>query len=389
MGVVIKNGFSNQVPVWQLDMAVALATGAPYFANLLSAIWVRYAQGRGKALMVSRLALVFCALVLLLSQVPFNGQSLWLMMTLLIGARICWSGIITIRAAIWRDNFPRHIRAQVTGVLATLASITMALSGFLAGWLLQWSWHSFVWLYSGFALVGIIGAIPYGRLSVRHQQKRLSGEKARDGFKFSDMLYLLKNNKPFARYMLAMFVLGSGNLMFMAPLISFINESTEIGRQLQIAVTSAIPLAMIPLFVRYWARLLDRNHVFKFRAVHAWSFVLAILVYFVAQLCQWSPLYIMAAVFYGIAIAGGAIGWNLGHNDFVGKGNPLAYMAVHVTLTGVRGLLMPLVGVSFYRWCELKQPGAGQYALALPLIITSCGAILFTYFYRRFRDENR
>ena len=60
--------------------------------------------------------------------------------------------------------------------------------------------------------------------------------------------------------------------------------------------------------------------------------------------------------------------------------NPMDYMAVHVTLTGLRGLLMPLVGIAFYQWLEASQPSSGKYALLLPLCLTSLGAILFTLF---------
>lgn len=161
------------------------------------------------------------------------------------------------------------------------------------------------------------------------------------------------------------------------------NEQTSLSKISQILITTAIPLALIPIAVGWWAKLLDGNHIFRFRAVHSWGFVIALLCFNLAQLSNFSPLFFVGALTYGFAIAGGVIGWNLGHNDFVGNARPMDYMAVHVTLTGIRGLIAPLLGISFYQFLEMKADGLGQWALLLPLTITTIGGILFVTFDRQ------
>ena len=52
-------------------------------------------------------------------------------------------------------------------------------------------------------------------------------------------------------------------------------------------------------------------------------------------------------------------------------------MGIHVTLTGVRGLLAPVIGVSLYEILEWLQPGSGAWALALCLSLTCAGAVGF------------
>ena len=87
----------------------------------------------------------------------------------------------------------------------------------------------------------------------------------------------------------------------------------------------------------------------------------------------------MAAVLFGIATAGANLGWNLGHNDFASLGKVQQYMGVNVTLTGMRGLIAPPVGVLVVHaaW-NACTPGAGRYALLLPIALTLAGAIGFT-----------
>ena len=52
-------------------------------------------------------------------------------------------------------------------------------------------------------------------------------------------------------------------------------------------------------------------------------------------------------------------------------------MGVHVTLTGVRGMIAPPGGMLVYQLLENWQRGAGRLALALPLAMTTAGAIGF------------
>lgn len=384
IGILIKNAFKGQVDDWMLNLAVGIAIGAPYYSNLISFIWVRLSHGRSKARLVSNLALICCVCAFLISFISFNAFGLFCLLILMTVARICWSGILTIRSNIWRANYPRHIRGKVTAKMSTIAAFLMALAALFAGWILDKQIQAFQWLYISFALLSVIGAFRYRLLSVRHQDKEIFREKnLTNNLSVKRMFALLKENKGFGKYMLSMFTLGSGNLMLMAPLIIYLNEYTELSKTSQVLITMAIPLALIPVAVGWWAKLLDGNHIFSFRALHSWFFVAAIALFFLAQVSGLDFIFFIGSVCYGLAISGGLIGWNLGHNDFVGKASPMEYMAVHVTLTGIRGLIAPLIGIVFYQWLESNQPGNGKFALLLPLTLSTSGGILFLYFNRQ------
>jgi len=396
-GIIIKNGFQGQVNDWLLNVSVAIATGAPFFSNLLSFYWVKLSRGRSKARLVSNLAVVFCLCGFSISLVPFSNIGLLFFLIILVVSRVVWSGILTVRSNIWRANYPRRIRGKVTAKLATLAALLMSVASITVGYVLDWNFNYFRWIFVLFSLLSIIGAFRYRILAVRNQQQEILQEKKIDDQRtLINIFRLLIENKSFGKYMLAMFVLGSGNLMFMAPLIVFLNEHTSLLQMEQILITTAIPLALIPLAVRWWAKLLDSNHIFYFRSIHSWGFVVTLFTFFVAQETELSFFFFLGAVFYGVAISGGVIGWNLGHNDFVSSNNkadkaddsPMDYMAVHVTLTGIRGLFMPLVGIALYQWLENQSLGLGKYALLLPLFLTTAGAILFSIFNQQNKKLN-
>jgi hypothetical protein len=91
----------------------------------------------------------------------------------------------------------------------------------------------------------------------------------------------------------------------------------------------------------------------------------------------------------GVSLAGASLGWTLGHNDFAPRGEETRYMALHVTLTGIRGLIAPPVGIGIYYLLERIVPGLGSWALFAPLALLIAGANEFNAMRRQRRRAAR
>jgi hypothetical protein len=144
-------------------------------------------------------------------------------------------------------------------------------------------------------------------------------------------------------------------------------------------ITSSLPLLILCLTIPFWAKLLDRQHIFTYRAIHSWAFVSAHAVFALAAIARIPELLWLGSLLLGTAYAGGHLGWNLGHNDFTDDANSSLYMAIHVSLTGLRGLLMPIAGVAFIQYLDFASPGSGAYALLLPLLLCLLGSCWFVF----------
>ena len=94
------------------------------------------------------------------------------------------------------------------------------------------------------------------------------------------------------------------------------------------------------------------------------------------------PRFVLGALLLGAATAGANLGWNLGHSDFASLGKMQQYMGVNVTLTGMRGLVAPPVGVLVYEGLEKLATGAGRWSLLLPMAMTLAGAVGFNRMHR-------
>jgi hypothetical protein len=73
----------------------------------------------------------------------------------------------------------------------------------------------------------------------------------------------------------------------------------------------------------------------------------------------------------------------LGHNDFSNDAWASLYMAIHVTLTGFRGLVAPLMGVAFYQYLSGVNPQLAPWSLVLPLSLSFAGSLWFVMLSRR------
>jgi hypothetical protein len=138
----------------------------------------------------------------------------------------------------------------------------------------------------------------------------------------------------------------------------------------------------VPLAVQPWARYLDTHRVLAFRALHGKIAVVAVALLAAAVAFRVPALLWPGSLLLGVCTAAGGLGWTLGHNDFAPRGEETRYMALHVTLTGMRGLVAPPLTIAAYHGLEALHAGAGVGALAVPLALVMAGAWQFERMHR-------
>ena len=377
LGVVVKKAFANAgVPDVELNFAVAVVTAAPNVANLTSFLWAGLARGRRKVPFIASLQTCTAACVALIAAMPENHWGLWGLCALATIARTTWTGVITLRAAVWRANYPREARAHIAGNMATVQSLVLALSSWALGAGMDLSPRSFHVLFPALAVLGIVGNVLWRRVPMRGESRALRAEtqQAESGARFdpSSIVRTLRDDPAYARFMLWMWVFGLGNLMIGAPMAIMLEDEMHASYTQAILVTTVIPLVVMPIAIPFWARRLGRSHVVDFRAVHAWSFVAATALLFVAALLHSMALWFAASVVLGVGFAGGSLAWNIGHQDFAPPERDAEYMAVHVTLNGLRGLVAPFLAVGLYE--GLRAWGGTPWTFMVCTLVNVAGA---------------
>ena len=113
------------------EMLIAVATATPFAAFVLSLIWGMLCVGRPKI----RLAVFFSlAAVLCAGAIGFipntSAGAVWFIVQI-AAAQALLAGVVTVRSAIWKSNYPREARGQIT------ARLFDARVKFLALWFIQ------------------------------------------------------------------------------------------------------------------------------------------------------------------------------------------------------------------------------------------------------------
>jgi hypothetical protein len=387
--VLIKKTFAHAADPWLVNLAVAFVSGAPALSNVVSFIWANLAHGRARIGLLVALQAGFALLVGLLGVAPRALGGLVFAVASILTARVAWTGILTVRAAVWSANYPRTAIARYTGRIVIVSSLAVSLAAALAAWVLDTGRVDSRWLYGAGAAAGLLAAWLYRAARVRRQFALLAEENAAVGrtepFSLGMLFEILGKDPHFREYMFWMGVYGGGNLMLTSQLVVIFSEHLHLAAGLQIALLSVVPLGLVPLFVPFWARMFDESHVVEYRARQGWALVAAVAFLCVGTWLHNLPLLWVGSMVLAFAYAGSNLGWNLGHNDFASVGRAQHYMGVHVTLTGVRGAIGPPAGILIYQWLEDARPGAGVYSLALPLIFVTAGAFGFSHMRRALR----
>ena len=385
-GVLVNTIFAGRVTEWALPIAVALVSGAGPLANVGSVLWSHWSRGKEKVAALTRLQGAFGACLLLVAAVPLSDAGLLVMVAAILAAQNVWCGIITIRASIWQLNYSRMARTSFAARNQVIVSVVMSAIGAGAGWLLDLDPESFRLLFVLTGACAFASLLQSRGIRVRRQRQMLAAElRGGAGRNFQPRLFwaILRDDRLYRDYMICMMIFGSGNMMLVAPLVLVLTNNLGASSFEQVVIAAALPTLLMPFATPFWARMLATNHVIAFRSNNSRWYVAASLLILAGAVLAYMPLLWIGSALLGIGIAGGSLGWNLGHNDFAPDDRATDYLGLHISLTGLRGLVAPLLGVAAYGALERWRPGAGTWALALPLALTAVGAIGFQIMSRR------
>ena len=383
IGAFLKRAFDGVASEDTHNLLVAIAGASNELANLISFGWLTAAHGRPRIRFIHGLQVAALALITAIAFIPRDTLGLYAVVALVIAARVCWSGMITLRTGPWRVMYPARMRARAVGHFNVVLQLTIAALGLVVGMLLDVRAGSYRIIFPLACVVGWIGASYYGRIRIRGERKLLANEREtpREAgilapwLGFMELYRVLRGDRRYAQFMLAMFTLGLGNLMLMPALVLVLKDDFHLSYTESIRITTVIPYIAMPLAVPMWARLLDRAHVVKFRSIHSWAFATATaFVLFGTMLHSLAWIY-AGSVLWGIGLGGGSLAWHLGHIDFSPPAQTSSYMAAHVTLNGIRGLMAPFFAVWIYN--AFKHQPLGVWNIASMRVELNAASVVF------------
>ncbi|MDD4224157.1 MAG: MFS transporter [Candidatus Cloacimonetes bacterium] len=261
--------------------------------------------------------------------------------------------IVPAQNSIYQRNINPRRRARVFGIVHSVGIAVSLVITFIAGRLLDLREDSFRLIL---VVTGVVGFASAAVLAlIRIQEPMVKRECRPTNWKrillepIGGTLRLLRENKPFAAFERSFSIYGMGFIM-MQPIIPIYLvdklQLTYTTNFLAKGIVSQLGLLLLSPFI---GKLHDRMHPFRFMAAAFGLLMVFPLLFVVSSLVQGEavlPVVIVFAAYtvFGVAMAGVNITWNMGSIFFAGDEDASIYQSVHVTMTGIRGLIAPVLG---------------------------------------------
>jgi type IV secretory pathway TrbD component len=378
------------------ELLTTVIWATPVFMNVLNVAWGSFLRGRPRK--QAFIVLSTCAFALTASvgftSADWHPWGGWVFALQIALTHFFLSGLINLRTTIWNVNYPRSHRARIASRLQTVRML-MASGAMVGVSLLYDAFPSaYRWVYPCAGVIGVISLIPYSRLRMRGERAEMQRMRAHFDRTIGaaakphqtwlagvrEVADILRTDKLFARYMLAQFILGAANFFTEPILVNFMTKELDFTYFQSLSLLQFVPQIMLFASISIWAVYFDRIGVLRFRIYNSFAWACAyvaiaigLLLYAIAG-PQWAAVawvfIVLSRISKGLGMGGGAIAWNLGHLHFARPHQTELYMGIHVGLTGLRGLLMPIVGYVCFTWM-------GMYAIIIPVVFAIVSHAMF------------
>jgi predicted MFS family arabinose efflux permease len=167
-------------------------------------------------------------------------------------------------------------------------------------------------------------------------------------------LTLLKENKPFAAFERSFSIYGMGFIMMQPIIPIYLVDKLNLSYTNNFLAKGVLSQVGLLLLSPMIGKIHDRMHPFKFISRSFALLMVFPLLFVVSSLWAGSSIIPVIIVFvayfiFGVAMTAVNVSWNMSSIFFAGKEDASIYQSVHVTMTGIRGLIAPILGFTLLK----------------------------------------
>ncbi|MDB9741217.1 MFS transporter [Akkermansiaceae bacterium] len=282
-------------------------------------------------------------------------------------AMICLTVSTPLISQIHRTLYPDKIRGTLFSIGGLVRALIAGIFALVAGGWLDNSGQDFkllLLLFAGCCVFKGFTVLLMDKVMLR-SSKKLS---LLESFKHAG------EDKAFRKLLTSWMLLGFGNLLCMVLFVEYVTNPKfgyDYSSSDTAFITSTVPMAVFVVMIVPWGILFDKVPFYRLRVIVNVFFLLGILVYFLGN--GFWALSIGMGI-HALGKSGGKILWSLWVTKFAKSEHVSEYMSVHTFLTGVRGVLSPIIA---YSLIDLTGPDAVHYiAIAGAVLIAISSAML-------------
>lgn len=283
-----------------------------------------------------------------------------------------------------KNNYKSENFSKFYSYAAAANKIVMLAVTFGTGLLFDRYTDAYTYVYPSLALLGIAAVLILLRIEYEVPQLPDFKKGFYDSVKKSlfSLWDILKRNKPFRDFEIGFMLYGFAWLSTSAVVALFLEKFLGLSYT-NIAfyknTAAVVSILFTPIFGQMLGKIDPRKFaVFNFGGLLLYIFFMGMSEYVPVGFSigsitvQWSLL--ASFIFYGLFAAMMGLLWYIGSAYFCRNDQVSEYQAVHLSLTGFRGLFAPLIGVFFYRLIGYS----GVYILAVSSLSIAIGLMFWS-----------
>jgi len=387
------------------ESQIAVATATPTAANLFSLVWGLLCVGRPKIRLATAFATgcILCAGAV--AAIPPSPAGTYWFIAQVAAAQALLGGMVTVRSAIWRSNYPREIRGRITARLQSVRFVIGVATTLAAARLADHNPATYIVVYPVAAVCGAASLWMLTRIRIRGEGRELRRKRPPDGNAIAPptaigeepdsvtfredleprllepysltallspghvlgkMYSVLRDDRRYLKYCVAQMFTGLANLMTISIVVAVITRDLAPGDAggfwISLVLLDALPKLVMLGSLSRWGRIFDQLGVLGMRELNLLCWTASVTFGMLGDIVTLDPgrtgpgMFLLAVGFFvlrglatGLGQGGGAVAWNIGHLHFARPEDAEVYMGIHVSLTGLRGLVAPVAGMWLWR----------------------------------------
>uniref|UniRef100_A0A7C4YDS2 MFS transporter n=1 Tax=candidate division WOR-3 bacterium TaxID=2052148 RepID=A0A7C4YDS2_UNCW3 len=336
--IILKKKFNSP------NSIVTIAVMLWPLSNLFSIYWGYHLENIEERKKLFYIAGIFGRLPLLLSIFINNGGQL---LPILFITYFFNAFIIPVQNTIFQRNYTNERRNLLFGLSLSVYSIFTLISSTIIGKLLDMNDKFFGIIYGLCGFSGFISLLFLSRIEINERKNNKKRE-----FKLLqpvlNMINEFKENNQFLQFEIAFTIYGMGILLILAVIPQFLVNKIKMSYS-EISFVRVFLLNIVfSIFMPLSGYLNRYVHPIKITGIsYFFLFIFSTLLGLTPyqNIFSVKGMVIFSFIIYAIAMAGVEMTWYLGSIYFAKDKDAVVHQSIHVSLTAVRGLLAPPLGL--------------------------------------------
>ena len=261
---------------------------------------------------------------------------------------------------LFQKHFDSSVRGKIFGLTISLSTLVAILFSYLAGRILDNDENNFRIIM---VFAGISGFLGTAILSTFKPEVKTKSNIQKVSFyrifisPLSRTWETLKKNKDFRNFEINFTIYGFGFIMVLPSIPIYLIEHLEMTYTSSFIAKAVIAQIGLLLLSPLFGKIHGKWHPHYFTAISFFTFSMFPLTLYISSFTSVNVAIILvfvAYLIYSFGMAGVNITWNISSIFFAGEEDSSMYQSIHVSATGIRGLLAPLLGLFIYRYFGIK-----------------------------------